>query len=162
MNIYDLVYGITALSAGAIVLGWVITIIIIAVFYLLTSFAYYKALKMLNYQYTWFAFIPFLRTYGLTAAINPGNYDVNIVGINIQAGLFNFWWILTYVLRLVPAIGGLLGIVWSVLAGGSVFTSAYAILDNKMESEVKVLGYLSAIIGLIPIIKFLTAKYPEY
>ena len=114
MNIYDLVYGITALSAGAIALGWVITIIIIAVFYLLTSFAYYKALKMLNYQYTWFAFIPFLRTYGLTAAINPGNYDVNIVGINIQAGLFNFWWILLLVASLI-IIGLLIYIVKFIL-----------------------------------------------
>lgn len=146
-----------ALLAGMGALLSVVGIIGI-IFYVLYGISHMKAYKMMGYKNAWGAWIPFYSSYVLADCIPETQENVNIFGLAIPGKLFKFWWIISFVVAYVPAVGTILSLAVTIICAGFCYTSIYSILEGKSKDEVKVVGYLSGWINLIATIKFLTYK----
>lgn len=146
-----------ALLAGMGALLAVVGIIGI-IMYVLYGISHMKAYKMMGYKNAWGAWIPFYSSYVLADCIPESKESVNILGLSIPGTLFKFWWIVSFVVAYVPAVGTILSLVVTILCAGKCYTTIYATLEGKSQDEVKVVGYLSGWLSIIAIFKFLSYK----
>lgn len=126
--------------------------------YVLSSIGISKVLGMYGYANKWHAWIPFLNYYALATVALGDSKSYVLFGKDIPAAVFKFWWVSLFVTGLIPFVGGILGIAIQVICFGTVYTLIYSALENKTIEECKVLGYVSSIIGIIPLVKFLMYK----
>lgn len=148
---------LAALIAGFAGLAIFVGILAIAV-YVLYGISHMKALKAMGYDKAWAAWIPFFSSYALADCIPETKENVNMFGLSIPGQVFKFWWLVSFVVAYVPAVGGILSLAVTILCAGFCYTSIYSILEGKSKDEVKVVGYLSGWINLIAIVKFFTYK----
>lgn len=125
--------------------------------YVLASIGKMKALKAMDYGNAWMAWIPFLNYYALADATSDEPTEL-LPGVSVPAIAFKLWWVLLFILPAIPVIGGIAVIALNVICMGYCYKTIYAVIDDKAADDVAVLAYLSAVIGLIPFIKFLTIK----
>lgn len=125
--------------------------------YFVCAFATYRALKLLGYDKAWLGFIPCANMYALA---DVTGYDEVDLGFNIKVPmtLFKFWWAIAYLIIMIPVVGGILSFALQILCLGWNYMVVYAMLDGTSLKEQKVIGYISALIGIVPVVKFYTAK----
>ncbi len=130
------------------------------VVYVLSSLAHMKALKALGYSKAWMAWIPFVRLYAFADVAADNQESVHMFGsISVPAVLYKFWWVVWIVLPFVPFIGSLASTVVLVVFLGNCYVKMYARLEGTTEQDQQVIGYLSGLLPIIAIVKFLAGKY---
>ena len=140
----------------------ILLLIILLVWYALYSLSHMKALKVLGYNKPWLAWLAPLGLYWALAAVAldlDGEYDMEIFSFRIPGIAFKLWYLIGLAISLIPVIGSILNIVFTVVCAGTCYIKIYAKLDEKDESEVRVIGYLSGLLPIIAVVKFLTGKY---
>lgn len=155
---YNESLGLLATLGFGFILGFLLVLIIA---YVLYAVAYYKALKAVGYKNPWMIFIPFACNYALTDAAFDSDEDASKIffgAFTLPKTLVNFWWVLLLFTGYVPVIGGLLTIALNVIFLGAIYTSLYSKIDGTNYADNKVLGYISSVITLIPIIKWIGLK----
>lgn len=129
--------------AGIIcIIGWV-----------LSGIAHMKMLRLVGYAYPWMAWIPFLKYYAMADAI-PGD-EVRLFGTSMSKRLFSFWWALTFIVPLIPAVGTILNVVLTVICLGQCYTVLFAVTDRRDISETTVIGHISAAFPIVAVFKYL-------
>lgn len=130
------------------------------VVYVLSSLAHMKALKALGYSKAWMAWIPFVRLYAFADVAADNQESVHMFGsVSVPAVLYKFWWVVWIVLPFVPIIGSLASTVELVVFLGNCYVKMYARLEGTTEQDQQVIGYLSGLLPIIAIVKFLAGKY---
>ena len=130
------------------------------VVYVLSSLAHMKALKALGYSKAWMAWIPFVRLYAFADVAADNQESVHMFGsVSVPAVLYKFWWVVWIVLPFVPIIGSLASTVVLVVFLGNCYVKMYARLEGTTEQDQQVIGYLSGLLPIIAIVKFLAGKY---
>lgn len=128
-------------------------------FYLLSSAAIFKVLHIYDYSNAWMAWIPFLNFYALADAASEGHQTMQLFGHMVPLALFEFWWVIAFILNYVPFIGWMLSFAVQIIFLGTVFSFIYARVEHKPIHTMTALGFISGIVPLIAYIKFLA--YPK-
>lgn len=129
--------------------------------YVLYSFSHMKALKALGYNKPWLAWFAPLGLYWALAAVSldlDGEYNMEVLSFEIPGIVFKLWYLIAVAVSIIPLAGAILSIILTVICAGTCYIKIYAKLDERDESEVQVLGYLSALFPVIAVFKFLTGK----
>ncbi len=130
--------------------------------YVLYSFSHMKALKALGYNKPWLAWFAPLGLYWALAAVSldlDGEYNMEVLSFEVPGIVFKLWYLIAVAVSIIPLAGAILSIILTVICAGTCYIKIYAKLDERDESEVQVLGYLSALFPVIAVFKFLTGKY---
>lgn len=143
---------LTAMSMGVLI----VCLAVVVALYVVEALAIMRVLTILGYQNPWMAWIPLLNYFALARVTADENGNTRIFGFELPNMVFSFWWIAWLAVDYIPNVGGLLGIVLRVICLGTCFIYIYSHVENKPESEVKALGYVSGLIPIIAIVKFLT------
>ena len=143
-----------------IFLAFVIIAVAIAM-YILTGFAYQKAMRILKYKYSWMAWIPYAKHYALADAASEGKDTMKLFNANCPVFFFKFWFLLSPALTMLPFAGPLAAFVYKLFFQGSVYRAYYEKIDGKSAGGATTLGFFSTVITLIPVIKFLSYKLPQ-
>ena len=150
-----------AVALAAVGAVAIISILISIVMWVIVGLSHMKALRMLGYHTPWHAWIPVLRCMAFADAIKEGE-EISIFGKPLPFQYFRFWWVLLVVADLIAlkasTLGSILNIVVSVIFLGTIYGKMYARLENKPESEVQALGYVSGWLSIIAVVKFLLYK----
>jgi len=137
-------------------------LIITVVYFILDVLSHIKALKALGYNKPWLAWFAPLGLYWALAeaALDiDGEYDMEVWSFRIPGTAFKLWYLIAVAVLFIPVVGTILRLIITIACAGTCYIKIYAKLDGKDESEVRLLGYLSGIIPIIPIFKFLIGKY---
>lgn len=129
--------------------------------YVLYSFSHMKALKALGYNKPWLAWFAPLGLYWALAAVSldlDGEYNMEVLSFEVPGIVFKLWYLIAVAVSIIPLAGAILSIILTVICAGTCYIKIYAKLDQRDESEVQVLGYLSALFPVIAVFKFLTGK----
>ncbi len=129
--------------------------------YVLYSFSHMKALKALGYNKPWLAWFAPLGLYWVLAAVSldlDGEYNMEVLSFEVPGIVFKLWYLIAVAVSIIPLAGAILSIILTVICAGTCYIKIYAKLDQRDESEVQVLGYLSALFPVIAVFKFLTGK----
>ena len=147
--------------------------VISIIIYVCTSLGVEKILQKYEYKKSWMAWLPYFRQYALGDIAAEGEYRVEFLGREFPSLVFKFPWVPNLILSilLIPVveqdadvIGGvtiILGIIFIIISicqaivFGEIYTRIYSRVENRPREDVKVIGYLSGFIGLIPFVKFL-------
>lgn len=144
---------------GGMIGVFVVSLIIIVACYVVGALAYSKALRMMGYPMSWLAWIPFGAYFALADITRDYEGNTTLFGsVKVPTNIFRLWWILMIVVQFVPVLGKIASIAILVICLGTSFIRVYSALEGKTESDVTVLGYLSAFIQLIAVVKFFTYK----
>lgn len=133
-----------------------IMVVVAIVMYVLYGISHSKALKAVGYHTPWLAWVPGGNLVALADA--TGEYEFTLGTIVIPMNIFKWWWVLLFVLPLIPIIGSFLVLALTIIAQGWCYTRLYALIENKPLEQVSVVGYISAAVTLIPIIKWLAMR----
>lgn len=143
----------TAIAAGGFLLILFVVLIAVA-WYVVTALGIYKILNLYGYDKAWLAWIPYGQYYALGDVACGGAEALPMFGKDLPALLYKLWWIGTFVVSFVPAIGTWLGIAIRVLFLGTVFTKIFMDTENKTLEDARVIGYISGFIPIVGVIKF--------
>ena len=124
--------------------------------YVLNAIGLYHVLKRQGYKNPWFAWIPILNTLGLCMASQDENGNIRIFGKDMDAGLFTCIQVISpFVLMFIPGIGGVLSLIIHILFMGRVLHITYVRMEGVSENEKKVIAYISSVVSIITVVKFL-------
>ena len=128
-------------------------------FYVVTSLAIFRVLKLVEYDKVWFAWIPIINTYSLIDAFKcviQGfpllNYQVDIKTFKILWGIGTFLPI--FGISTSHSIFAFILFIIKILIMSSLYTYIYATMEYTSLNNQKVLGLISGIIPVIAIVKF--------
>ncbi len=136
-----------------------VTLLICVVLYVLSALGSRYVLKTLGHPSPWMAWIPLLETVALASCCEEEDNQVYVLNQPIPMNLFVLWPVLVIVCTFIPVVGTLLCLAINVLAGGSMYAILYAKMEGKTRQECATLGYVSALICLIPVVKFLIYRH---
>ena len=128
---------------------------VVVVVYVLNALGTMYVLRSLGYRNVWFAWVPFLGYVGLAMVCADSDGKVDMFGQKIPAVVLGLWFLASYVLGLVPGVGGILSLAVQVLCLGRIYQIVYAKMESAPEKDMQVLGYVSGLIPVIPMVKFL-------
>ncbi len=143
-----------ALAAASMGVLIVILAILVAL-YVLSSIAIMRVLKILGYANAWMAWIPFLNYFALANVTADADGKNKIFGAELPNIVFSFWWVLQIIFNRIPNVGGLLATILQVICLGTCFINIYSRIENKDEKDVQAIAYVSGLIPIIAIVKFL-------
>ena len=172
MSSMDAMYAM--LGAGAIMVVLIAGVIGI-VCYVLSALGLMRVGKYLGYtENAWMAWIPFVSAYYL--ALISSTDDEKAEGsvkmyntVNIPLMLYNLGFLV--VIAIMGVLGALnlpaiVGTLFSVAYYGFLYFRVYSLLNNADPydngNSYMVLGILSALIGLIPMVYFLQGRFNTY
>ena len=138
-----------------------IILIVTLICYVLYSFSHMEALKALGYNKPWLAWFAPLGLYWALAAVSldlDGEYNMEVLSFEVPGIVFKLWYLIAVAVSIIPLAGTILSIILTVICAGTCYIKIYAKLDEKDESEVRTLGYLSTLFPIIAVFKFLTGK----
>lgn len=127
----------------------IIMLIICIPLYIWQSYELQKALKRLCYDKPWMAWIPFANYYAMASVCDEENGKVNVIGLNVDATLFRFWWAISLAVAFVPVFGSMLNVALTVICAGKCYATIFSKLERLSEKDVAVQAYLSPIIFLV-------------
>lgn len=130
--------------------------------YVLYAFSHMKALKALGYNKAWLAWLAPLGLYYALADVTldlEGDYEMELLSFRIPGLAFKLWYLIAVVISFIPVAGSILNIALTTVCAGTCYIKIYAKLEERDESDVQVIGYLSGLFPIIAIFKFLTGKY---
>lgn len=134
----------------------VLLLVLAVALYVLTALAVSRVLGIYGYPNAWMAWIPFVNYYALADAVCEGRETLTLFGKDVPSIVFKLWWVGKYIVSFVPHIGSLLGIAVAVIFFGTVLAECYARMEDKPVEDMRMLGYISGWITIIPAIKFLS------
>lgn len=150
------------MSDTAFAMVVLIFLVIVLIFYVLYALSHMKALKALGYNKAWLVWIAPIGLYWALAEVAmdlDGTYDMEVLSFRIPGTVFKLWYLIAVAVSFIPAVGGILNLVLTIICAGTCYIKMYAKLDNKEERDVQALGYVSAFFPVIAVFKFLTGKY---
>lgn len=124
----------------------VIMLVICVPLYIWQSYELQKALKRLCYDKPWMAWIPFANYYAMASVCDEENGKVNVIGLQVDATLFKFWWAIGLALAFVPVFGSMLNVALTVICAGKCYSTIFSKLERLSEKDVAVKAYLSPVI----------------
>ncbi len=148
----DSFVALAAASMGVLV----VLLAVIVVVYVLSALAIMRVLTILGYANPWMAWIPFLNYFALANVTANAEGNTKVLGFDVPNMVFNFWWVLQLIFNRIPNVGGLLATILQVICLGTCCINVYSRIENKPEKDVQVIGYVSGLIPIIAIVKFLT------
>ncbi len=143
---------LTAMSMGVLLVCLAIAVAL----YVVEALAIMRVLTILGYANSWMAWIPLLNYFALARVTADENGNTRIFGFELPNMVFSFWWIAWLAVGYIPNVGNFLGLVVRVICLGTCFIYIYSRVENKPESEVQALGYVSGLIPIVAIVKFLS------
>ena len=168
-----------SLAAGlAIGLGVIFLILFIAIVisYVLNSLVYMKVFKMFGTCNPILAWVPFVSSYMLGKTCNGRSGENNgIFGVRVPNWMYNFGWAfpfaafaLSFTIGVVSVLTnvdlGFIGtVLWyavqafNFLYYASIYSFVYSRMEGKYENQVRVISIVSAIFGIVWLIKILGA-----
>lgn len=137
----------------------VVAMIVVIAYYIISSLAYMKMLRTFGYARPWMAWIPLANWFAF-AEVAVGNAEqITLFGkVTIPVIFYKLWWVLMLICASIPLVGSFLATVIRVVFLGNCFTKIYAKLEYTSEQEQQVIGYLSGLLPIIAVVKFLTSK----
>lgn len=129
-----------------------IFVIIGVIAWVLYGVSHSRALKHMGYTNHWAAWVPFYNFYALADC--TGFTEFRIWNIAIPMNIFKWLWAGALIVGFVPVVGSVLMIIILVVYQGWCYGIIYATTENTSLDNTRVIGYVSGIITLIPIIKF--------
>lgn len=145
------------LLAGSVVLLLLASVLVVA-FYVLFAIGTMKVLKARGHAYPWMAWVPVLNYFALGQTCDEGDGNVTLIGLRIPTLVFSLWFVLFLVVGYIPNVGSLLQTIVQVLFFGRTCQCVYAKMEGKPENETAVIGYLSGLLPIIAMVKFLCYK----
>jgi hypothetical protein len=137
----------------------IVVLVIMLAYYVIASLAYMKALKAVGYKRPWMAWIPCADYYALADAAANGQENVTLFStLSVPAVLYKFWWAVMIVANFIPVVGTVLAWVIRVVFFGNCFVRLYAMTEHTSEQQQLVIGYVSGLLPIIAVIKFLVLK----
>lgn len=143
---------ITAMSLGVMLVCLAVAVAV----YVVEALAIMRVLTILGYESPWMAWIPLLNYFALARVTANENGNTRILGFELPNIVFCFWWVAWLAVDYIPNVGSFLGMVLRVICLGTCFIYIYSRVENKPESEVQALGYVSGLIPIVAIVKFLS------
>lgn len=144
---------------------------VIAAYYIFTSAANAKALRLLGYQRAWLAWIPYLRYYALAAATKEDGQKTRIFDRwDLPTVLYELWFPLLFLVQIMDHSTGDIFMVYMSVPGmllyfivmaiflGATYTKVYAKLQNKTEKECITLGLWSGVLPILAAIEFCAVR----
>ena len=142
---------------GAIAL--IITSIICLALYLIDAIGKYKYLKVRNYPNAWFAFIPFLNTYGTVEATYGNVENIKVLGIKLPAIVVKLYPVILAVIGGITAkidpISSICSFVISVLTialGVVIFKDIMERIECPVSTGFAILANIITIVGSIKLL----------
>lgn len=141
---------------------------LIAAYYIFTSAANAKALRMSGYNKAWLAWIPYLRYFAIADATKEEGPSTKIYGRwNVYNALYTLWFALLLVVQILD--GGITGfipatlgtildfIIMGIFLGGA-YAKLLAKISGKRERECYTFGICSGVFPIIAAVKFCFLK----
>ena len=137
----------------------ILCILLIIPLYIVCALSEQKVLKLVSYRQYWFAWIPLANTYALMDAFKEVIIGFPLLNLNIGNLYFKIIYFVALVLTFIgaganKALGFLLFLIL-LLLNASIYTYIYAVMENTSLKDTKILGLISGIIPIIPVVKFL-------
>lgn len=120
--------------------------------YVLYGLSHSRALKHMGYDKPWMAWIPFGNMMALAECTRQPEFKLGTLVVPMN--VFRFWWAAALVINFVPFIGTLAFWVMMIICQGWCYGMIYAVTERRPVDEMRVLGYFSGVITIIPIVKF--------
>lgn len=136
--------------------GFILTLGLLG--YILTSLSYMKIFKTFNFSHPGYAFIPIYNLY-ILADLTCGDY-FRLGEFQIEKKYFVWWWLIAFVIGLIPFIGTWLELGIIILSEGYCRKVAFSRLDDKYSGSI--LAYFSVIIPIIMWFVVLPCKINKY
>ena len=143
---------------GALGAFLVVIVAIAIAFWVMWSISTYKVLKAFGYANPWMAWIPILNYFALAQITADKDKNTTVIKWKIPTIAFSLWFIVGWVLAEIPNVGSLLNIILQVICLGTCFTFIYSKCEGKTIEEVQAIGYISGLIPIIALCKFLSYK----
>lgn len=141
----------------AVIVVWAICVVIGIVLYILFSIALSRGLAACGYGEPWMAWIPVARKYALADCAVHGMDRVYLWDVPFPGWLFRFHWAICGILMFIPYGGWVLAVGLRIFAEGPCYAAMYAAVEGTAPGEKLLVGYLSAVIPVIPIVKLWNA-----
>lgn len=143
-------------AAGIVV---ILLLVVLIALYVCNALGVSYALKSLGFEHAWFAWIPVLNYIALSyAACRDEDGNAELFGFKLPGVVFSLWILLYFLIKKVPVVGGVLGIVVKVLFYGKTLQAVYAKFEKRGESEVAAIAYVSALIEIVAIVKLMSYR----
>lgn len=139
-----------------------------AAYYIFTSAANAKALRMVGYDKAWLAWVPYLRYWAIAEATKNEGHTTKIYGRwNVPNTLYTLWFTLLLVVQIIdsgltiwfPASLGMIidSIIMGVLLGGA-YAKLLSKITHKTEPQCYTFGICSGVFPIIAAFKFCFVK----
>lgn len=145
--------GILALSGFMLLVLGLISVTL----YILASLGLSYVLARLGFQYRFLAWIPVVNLFALALAVGDSDGSCRWFGVRMPSVLFAV--IVTAVYYGAFGIDGWVKFMLVCLACGRMYQLVYSKIEGLPESDTALLGYLSGVIGIIPLVKFLIYRH---
>lgn len=128
---------------GYALFSMVLMVALFGIVYTAQCYAWYRMLKLCGYYNPKLAWIPIVNLMAISTC--TGAEEVDIIGNKrISMRLFKFWWILMFVLWLIPVVGAILELILMVLCMGWIYINALATILGTSTDEQVLSGYMCA------------------
>lgn len=149
-------------QSSIVVFAALFLVAVLVVFYVLYGISHMKALKYLGcWDKAWMAWLPPLFSYyALADAALDGEGSMQLSdSFSIPALAFKLWYLIALAVSFIPSVGFILNLVITIICLGTCYTKIYARLEQRDERDVKAIGYVSGLLPIIAVCKFLAGKY---
>lgn len=133
-----------------------IFVVIAIAAWVLWGYSCMKVLKALGYPNPWMAWIPNLNTFALAHCTADKEGNTKVISWKLPTIVFSFWFVAGWILAEIPNVGSLLNLVLQVVCMGTCYIFIYSMCENKKEEDVRVIAYVSGLIPLVALCKFLS------
>lgn len=144
---------------------------LIAAYYIFTSAANARALRMAGYNKAWLAWVPYLRYFAIADATKEEGPSTKIYGRwNVYNALYTLWFALLLVVQILDEgitdfIPATLGTILDIIIMGVFLGGAYAKLLSKIsgkpERECYTFGIWSGVFPIVAAVRFCFVKKIE-
>ncbi|MCD7738909.1 MAG: hypothetical protein LUH58_07720, partial [Lachnospiraceae bacterium] len=128
---------------------------LLVIVFILNGIGRTHVLKELGSGRAWLGWIPYAGQICLGLHVKDEEGKIPVFGAKVNSTVVALWPVYVLICSYIPNVGSILGLVVSIILGGSVYAAVYAKMEEKDLSETRVLGYVTGWIGLVATVKFL-------
>lgn len=126
---------------------------LVIVVYVYNAKWHVKIFEYLEYSNPWLGWIPFACQYALSDIACEAE-GATIFGTHFDKKLFNFWYVITTGIGMIPAIGSIASLVLNIVCGGYCYARIYAKIYEGTPEQYDTEGKLAGFIPIIAAMKF--------
>ena len=141
---------------------------LVTAYYIFSSAANAKALRMIGYNKAWLAWVPYLRYWAIADATKDDGPTTRIYGRwNVYNALYTLWFALLFVVQLMDggitvfipaALGTILDLIIMGVFLGGAYAKVLSRITGKPEEECYFFGAWSGVFPIVAAIRFCFAK----